>query len=113
VNFFGEPWPSGICDEGGVQVETPVGEKCLHCSEPIELGQQGSFIFDGSRILRGGGMVQQPVHRECSLRAVIGGIGHLEDHHYWCQHQHDPDGGRTYRQSALEVWAWVMHHGIS
>lgn len=53
------------------------------------------------------------VHRECLAREVIGGIGHLEDHEFWCETMHDPDGGRTYRQSALEVVAWVREHGVS
>lgn len=106
MKYFGEPWPSGVCD-GGQRVDTPVGDKCLLCTEPIEAGHQGSFMFDGFSFH------PRPVHRECSLREVVGGIGHLEDHHRWCQHEHDPDGGRSYRQSALEVWTWVMHHGIA
>ena len=35
--FFGDPWPSAICDEG-TQVATPVGRTCLLCEEPIEAG---------------------------------------------------------------------------
>lgn len=46
---------------------------------------------------------QRNVHRECVLRAVAGGIGHWLDHAYWCMQMHDPDGGRSYRQSAREV----------
>jgi hypothetical protein len=105
MEFFGEPWPSGVC-EGGTQIATPVGKFCLLCEESIEKSHQGSFMFDVTGAVC-------PVHRECSLRSVVGGIGHLEDHHRWCQHEHDPDGGRTYRQSALEVWQWVMQHGIA
>ena len=48
--------------------------------------------------------------RECSLRSVLGGIGHMEDHQHWCREVGDPDGGRSDRQSALEVWAWVRAH---
>lgn len=53
-----------------------------------------------------------PMHRECALRSVLGGIGHLEDHQRWCIEAGDPDGGRSYRQSALEVDEWVHRHGI-
>lgn len=112
MKYFGEPWPSGVCDDGE-QVPTPAGTLCLLCEEPIEEQHQGSFMFDGADMLKGVAPIMKPVHRECSLRAVIGGIGHLEDHHRWCQHEHDPDGGRTYRQSALEVWQWVMNGGIA
>lgn len=94
--FFGAPWPSGICDTG-FRVSTPEDEPCGLCDEPIVEGQQGSFMNGG----------QVPVHRECSLRSVLGGIGHHEDHQLWCVERRDPDGGRSYRQSALEVWSLI------
>jgi hypothetical protein len=47
------------------------------------------------------------------LRTALGGIGHLENHAYWCKEMHDPDGGRTLRQSALEVDEWVHRHGAA
>jgi hypothetical protein len=50
-------------------------------------------------------------HDECMLRSVLGGIGHLEDHDHWCNEVGDPDGGRSYRQSAIEVAAWAREHG--
>ena len=98
--YFGDPWPSGICDTG-TQMPTPVGLPCAWCLEVIGDSDQGSFWG------------AEPVHKECSLRAVIGGIGHLEDHAFWCKGPgDDTDGGRTKRQSALEVWEWVQIHGI-
>lgn len=51
-------------------------------------------------------------HRECLLRSAMGGIGHLENHAHWCKEMGDPDGGRTFRQSALEVDAWVVDNGF-
>ena len=42
-------------------------------------------------------------HRECMLREVTGGIGHLMAHPYWCVQQHDPDGGLTRHQSSQMV----------
>jgi hypothetical protein len=52
------------------------------------------------------------MHRECSLREVLGGIGHLLDHKYYCRGLHDPDAGLTYRESALLVWTWVQIKGV-
>jgi hypothetical protein len=52
------------------------------------------------------------VHRECVVRSVLGGIGHHEDHDYWCGHMHDPDGGRSYHQSAIEVYEMLQKQGI-
>jgi hypothetical protein len=69
---------------------------CQLCGEPVEPGD------DDVHPVRPG-----VAHRPCLLRSVVGGIGHLENHARWCLIEHDPDGGRTYRQSALEVDEWV------
>jgi hypothetical protein len=65
---------------------------CILCSEPLAhldvVGVAPGFA-----------------HRECALRSVLGGIGHHEDHDYWCTQRGDPDGGRSYHQSAIEVKA--------
>lgn len=52
-------------------------------------------------------------HSICGLRDVIGGIGHLRDHEYWCNKMGDPDGGMTRHESALAVSAWIAEHGIA
>jgi hypothetical protein len=103
--YFGEPWPSGVCEDS-LQVATPVGTPCVMCEEPIQDGDRGTFIGVIAPVTNGH-PAYGPVHRECSLRAVLGGIGHLENHHYWCKERRDPDGGRSYRVSALLVWDWV------
>lgn len=100
--YFGEPWPSGVCDDG-TQVPTPVGENCILCKTLILTSHQGSFI--GSEI----GL--QPAHKECLLRSVTGGIGHYRDHQFWCREKGDPDGGLTYRDSALQVWDHINKGG--
>jgi hypothetical protein len=96
--YFGEPWPSGVCDDGR-QVPTPLDRPCFMCEVPIKEGDQGSFIFAENGA--------EPIHKECSLRSVLGGIGHLTDHTFWCTRMGDPDGGKSYRASALAVWDWV------
>jgi hypothetical protein len=58
------------------------------------------------------GPIDTSKHPECGLRMVIGGIGHLIAHEYWCSQRRDPDAGLTYRQSALLVRAWVDVMGI-
>jgi hypothetical protein len=85
-----------VCDDG-VRVPTPVGRTCLLCVEPVEEGDRGSFFADGA-----------PAHRECALRSVLGGYGHLTNHTLWCVQRNDPDGGLSYRESAMRVWAMSM-----
>lgn len=105
--FFGEPWPSGVCDDGE-QVPTPVGQNCFDCAEPIVDGDRGTFIFTtfGYRA------TPLPVHRECQFREVMGGYGHHINHDLWCIEKHDPDGGLTRRESALMVWALAERGGL-
>jgi hypothetical protein len=112
TQFFGDPWPSGICEEGR-QVATPINDDCEMCGEGICDGDQGSFVT----VLHGdnGNLVGRlaPLHRECSLRNVMGGIGHLTNHLKWCVEERDPDAGLGYRESALQVWKWVADNGFS
>lgn len=106
--YFGEPWPSGICDYG-IQVPTPVGVPCHLCDLLIEEDDRGSFIYALSTTAP---PARLPVHRECSLRSVVGGIGHLMNHPLWCTCRHDPDAEMSYRESALAVWEYVRVHGV-
>jgi hypothetical protein len=114
TDYFGNPWPSGVCEEG-VRVPTPVGAECISCGEKIEDDDQGSFIGGwqwGQREPVGPVGVKVPVHKECSLRDVLGGIGHLQNHLHWCVYERDPDGGLSRRESSLMVWSWVQDHGF-
>jgi hypothetical protein len=76
------------------------------CNEPVMRGDDIApdplYTPEGPRT----------THRECMLREVLGGIGHLVAHPYWCTEQHDPDAGLTRRQSALLVDAWVRIMGV-
>lgn len=43
MRWFGESWGSHVC-EHDVHAETPVGDKCVKCEEPIKEGDQGLLI---------------------------------------------------------------------
>lgn len=73
---------------------------CWHCNEPILEGEDRADI------------ITMDVHRECSLRSVIGGIGHLIDHAHFCHGPLGPDAGLDYRTSALLVDVWVHRKGV-
>jgi len=75
--------------------------KCPLCD--TDLG--GSDIYPMNPVQR--------AHRVCLLRSVVGGIGHLTDHEYWCVEMHDPDAGLGYYESALRVDDWVAEHGVA
>lgn len=69
---------------------------CMICDEPITGEAVG---YPGA-------------HRECMLREVIGGIGHLIDHAHFCSALGDPDAGLSRRLSSLLVDTYVHYVGI-
>lgn len=71
---------------------------CVLCDEPM--GGEGSTS------------IVQPMHRACSLRSAVGGIGHLLDHGHFCTALGDPDAGLDYRTSALLVDELVARNGV-
>lgn len=73
---------------------------CVLCDEAI------NFLSDAWTPLN----AAQYAHHECGLREVMGGIGHLIAHEYWCPR--DTDAGLTRRQSAQMVAALVDILGV-
>lgn len=73
---------------------------CAHCSEQIRADEERADI------------ITLDVHRECALRSVMGGIGHLLDHAHFCQGELGPDAGLDYRTSALLVDVWIHRKGV-
>lgn len=72
---------------------------CASCNEPILPGEERADI------------VTMDVHRECALRDVVGGIGHLIDHDHFCSGV-GPDAGLDRRTSSLLVDVWVARKGV-
>lgn len=83
-------------------VPTEQATTCPLCETNVDPG--------GDHLMIGTPTGHASAHRECLLRSVMGGIGHLTDHAHWCLTVHDPDGGHTYRESALLVDQWVTDH---
>jgi len=81
-------------------INTVTGTNCALCGEAI-LPEEDARPVGGR---------DRGAHRECLLRAVVGGIGHLEDHAYWCTYRGDTDAGHTYRESARLVDDWLAAH---
>jgi len=100
-----EKWMVDESASGGYYCRACGGDvpTCPLCKEAVIVGNHDARRINGH---------EDWAHRECLLRSVLGGIGHLEDHQRWCVEAGDPDGGRSYRQSALEVDAWVQKYGV-
>lgn len=94
VQAFGE-WDAPVTDEA-VWVDVPTDQMCMHCRERFAIGDNGAIMPTGFG-----------QHRECALRAALGGIGHLVDHARYCRSELGPDAGLSFRDSARLVWA--MH----
>lgn len=64
--------PGMVEGEGYDLVPVPVGEKCMHCEEPIGPEDEGFLI----RHLCEHGSNHAPYHRECFIRGVVGSVAH-------------------------------------
>lgn len=53
------------------QVATPVGQRCLHCEEPIEPGDRGLMMGVVDDLVGQHVATVQPVHLECDLRSTL------------------------------------------
>lgn len=84
-------WDAPITDLDE-RIAAPTSARCVWCGEVIADGDTGRIAPAG-----------HVEHRECSLRNVLGGIGHLVDHGRWCKTE-GSDAGLTRRQSALLAW---------
>ena len=82
-----------------------MSELSIWCDEDTSLDNVVSpeYMMDGTK---------RRAHDDSALRQVLGGIGHLIAHEYWCLQKNDPDAGLTYRQSALLVYQWVHIVGL-
>jgi hypothetical protein len=108
--IFGRPWDAPICEGAELVVAAPVGEACLMCDEAILPGDSGTII---GALEADGTARQRPMHKECGLRSVVGGIGHIMGLcHCYGGEMEDPPG-LSKRQSAMLVWAWVQEYGTA
>lgn len=93
MRYFGEKWDAPMTDDA-VQVDVPTDMTCMSCQERFQDGDQGLINLSG-----------YAQHKECGLRSVMGGIGHLVDHARYCDGPLGPDAGLSYRRSAILVWS--------
>jgi hypothetical protein len=92
IRWFGKPWPqeevrAPICDDDALRVDTPAGELCLLCDEPIREGDRGvvmsaAFIEPNEHVfwLSVDGGNYRPVcaeHIDCHIAHVVPDMAHL------------------------------------
>ncbi len=103
--YFGDRWDAPQVDDA-TPVETPVGQNCLFCAEPVVAGDRGLIrayvdVVDGEVV---DGVA--PVHMECDLRQALGNVYHYSGQ---CRHvgecQHHITG--SWRQEGHALLAFV------
>lgn len=101
--WFGTSWGAPVCARED-HIETPVGEACLHCGEVIVEGDQGITDMQGN-----------PMHIECHMRGIIGGLNHLRGTCTCCGGTDDPDPPNVSKREAAKqaVIEWEKKIGIS
>lgn len=100
--WFGKSWGAQVCVEDD-HIETPIGKPCRHCGEIFIEGDQG--VAD---------MFGQPMHLDCHLRGIVGGLNHLRGTCTCCGGTDDPDPPNVSRREAarLAVIEWEKTIGI-
>lgn len=94
TGFFG---PSLMRKEWEVQVDPPIGAVCIDCSELVDEGDIGTINPFGN-------VVQ---HYECTMRHVVGSVGHQKGKCSCFGGTEEDPPGMTRRQAAkaaLEYW---------
>ena len=105
--WFGTPWPSRVCCGPSGQVieelrkPVPVAEDCFECEERFFRDDSGHAVID---IENTGRVRIRHVHKECSARAVVGGLNHLNKVCSCHGGTDAPPEGMTIRQEAIAVW---------
>jgi len=90
VRWFGEPWPSTrarapVCADDALQVEPPIGERCLGCGSVIEVDDRGVLVLanmdvDGAFLW----VIEEAVvsvgayHIDCIIDAVVPNVDGIE-----------------------------------
>lgn len=82
-------------------VEAPIGMLCRRCDEAIADGESGVIPDD---LLRW----ENPMHRECFLRGIVGGLNHQLGRCTCCGGDQPPDPPELTRREAARqaVEAW-------
>lgn len=70
--WFGTSWGAPVCDPAD-HADTPVGEACTWCGEPIAAGDNGMLTAFADT----GGAALRPQHLDCFTRSLMGGFNHL------------------------------------
>lgn len=95
---FGRIWDNLAAKEDFAEIETPIGELCTRCGEPIGAGDSGVTMMTFDDKLSGS---ELPQHHACFLRNFVGGVNHLLGTCICCGGTDDPDPpGLTTRQAA-------------
>jgi hypothetical protein len=110
MTWFGTPWDDPLNEECERQ-ETPTGEACLWCEEPIESWSSGvvSMVVEFGRPPR-----RRPQHLECYVRQEFGSVGHQMGRCLCCGGSEEDPPGLSTRDAARAavIAAALLSHGL-
>lgn len=100
MKWFGPP-VGAPHEADSPQVQAPIGMECWRCRDPIAEGESGVMPDD---VLRW----ERPMHRECFLRGIVGGLNHQLRRCTCCGGDQPPDPPELTRREAAKqaVEAW-------
>jgi hypothetical protein len=88
-------------------VPVPVGETCGSCETPVKPGEWGQLVPHVEKR----GVTIRPIHGECLVRDVMGGIEHLTAPKGHARGSCYEGSTLTRRESSIAAYAWIRDHG--
>ena len=100
TGWFGRDWGAPVCRESSA-VPTPIGQACAHCGEKVAAGEDGFMLGHWGQEVAG----EAPLHLECYLRLILGGVNHLRGTCLCCGGTEPPDPPGISRRAAARLAA--------
>ena len=91
--------PSGTTYDERSRIRSPFGQPCRYCQEPIARGDSGIMIIFATPT----DLELAPVHIECEMRKLVGGVNHQLKRCICCGGTEPPDPPGISRRHAARL----------
>lgn len=95
--WFGEDWKNGY--DATDQQPVPIGGQCAYCDETIIASDHGVIVPSINQT----DLRHVPLHGECFVRQIVGGINHQRGKCFCCGGNSEPDPATLTKRQAAKL----------